>query len=584
MKIRPRDYQAAAVDATFNYFPTHPKGNPVVVMPTGTGKSVVIAETCLRAIVGWPATRILCCTHVKELVGQNAAKMLDVWPGAPIGVVASGLNREEYNRPITFGSVQTLYTRVPMLGHIDLLLIDEAHMVGKKESSMYIQLINGLTAVNSRLRIIGYTATDYRMGAGRLADDGEGVFTDVCFDMSTRACFKWLFEQNYLAKLFPKRSRTATIDVKGVKTVNGEYDQKEAESRAMAITEKALIESMEIAGGRNHWLMFANGVDHAVMMAELMNAMGIETLCVHSKMKGAQRDANIAAFKAMEVQALVNNGILTTGFDDPRIDYLGIMRITKSAPLWVQILGRGSRPYYDSLYKPWFRPGEVLPVVKREDGLWHYDLNTLEGRTAAIATGPKPLGCLVGDFGANARRLGPINDPVIPVKKGKGGPGRAPVRCCPQCDVENHASVRECEFCGFEFPVHLKIDTEAATDNLIAEDEDQKEYFNVDMVTYRKHIPRREGSFSSLEVNYYSGMRVFKEYVCLSHTSAIRYRAERWWKERSNVPPPATTEAAIEGKHIDSLKTPRQILVLVNKRHPEIIGYVYEDENEQRAA
>jgi DNA repair protein RadD len=288
-------------------------------------------------------------------------------------------------------------------------------------------------------------------------------------------------------------------------------------------------------------------------------------------MPGGQRDDRIKAFKQGEYRALVNNGILTTGFDDPKVDYLGVYRATKSSALWVQILGRGTRPLFDTLYKPWHRPGEVLPVVKR-DGKWHYDIDTLEGRRAAIETSAKQ-NCLVGDFGGNTKRLGPINDPVVPVKKGSGKGGTAPVRECPQCGIYNHASVRECEFCGFEFPVHLNIETKAGTDALIASDEDVKEYFEVDSITYKAHT--KPGKPTSLEVSYYCKMRVFREFVCLSHTSAIRYRAEKWWRERCDIPPPNTTEEAIKSGAIDHLRAPERILVVVNKRYPEIISYVF---------
>src|SRR4029079_8138707 len=110
------------------------------------------------------------------------------------------------------------------------------------------------------------------------------------------------------------------------------------------------------------------------------------------------------ALRAGEVRALVNNNILTTGYDDPTIDLIMVLRPTMSVVLWVQMLGRGTRPV--------FPPG--------------YDSETLEQRMAAIMASGK-FDCLVLDYAGNTRRLGPINDPVIPAPPKSKGTRDAPV-------------------------------------------------------------------------------------------------------------------------------------------------------------
>lgn len=74
-----RDYQQRAIDQLYKWFDDGGKGNPCIVLPTGSGKSHVIAALCKNAIQNWPETRVLMLTHVKELIEQNAEKMRLHW-------------------------------------------------------------------------------------------------------------------------------------------------------------------------------------------------------------------------------------------------------------------------------------------------------------------------------------------------------------------------------------------------------------------------------------------------------------------------------------------------------------------------
>jgi DNA repair protein RadD len=104
-----RDYQQRAIDMVWDYIEENDAGNPCVVLPTGAGKSHVIASMCKHAVTTWPGTRIIMATHVKELIEQNAEKMLAHWPGAPLGVYSASLGKRDLTQPITFcgiGSVR----------------------------------------------------------------------------------------------------------------------------------------------------------------------------------------------------------------------------------------------------------------------------------------------------------------------------------------------------------------------------------------------------------------------------------------------------------------------------------------------
>lgn len=559
--MRLRDYQDFAVESIFHYFERGGTGNPVVAMPTGTGKSVVIGAFIRKAFERYPGQRIIKLTHVKELIQQNYEKLLALWPTAPAGIYSAGLKRRETFCPITFAGIATAVKAVELFGWIDLILIDECHLVSPKEGTMYQAFIKGLRQVNPALKVIGFTATHYRRGQGMLIEE-DGLFTDVCVDMTTMEVFNWFIAQGYLCPLIPKRT-TMQLNLDGIKIQGGEFVQKDLQAAVdrEEITYAALQETMELGHDRDHWLIFASGIEHTIHVAAMLDSLGIRATYVHSKMPDAERDQNIADFKSGKYRAMVNNGILTTGFDFPAIDLIVMLRPTQSPGLWVQMLGRGTRPVY-------------------LDG---FDLGTLDGRLAAIAAGPKQ-NCLVLDFAGNTRRLGPINDPVIPRRKGKGG-GTAPVRVCDQCGVYNHASVRVCCNCGYEFPRTVKIGHHAGTEELIANELPQVETFKVDRVVYNEH--RKDGRPPSIRASYYSGLRMFEEWVCLEHEGYARKKARDWWRQRSAIwnlsynedptPPPEPPETIHEAfQRLAELRTPTHIKVWVNKKHPEVMTYEYD--------
>lgn len=542
-----RDYQEAAVCSIFEYFASGKTGNPIVAMPTGTGKSIVLGEFIKRALQTYPGTRVMKLTHVKELVSQNLDKLLQLWPEAPAGVYSAGLKRKEQGCPITFGGVASVAKASPSIfGRIDLLLIDECHLVSQKETTMYRVIIDVLKSINPSLKVIGFTATHYRLGHGMLTESG-GIFTDVCFDLTRMDAFNWFIDQGYLATLIP-RTTAAEFDLSEVHIHGGEYKQDELQAAVdkSEITYAACQELRQWGHDREHWLLFASGIEHAEHVASCLQSMGVAATFVHSKMSADLRDSRIAEFVAGKYRAMINNGILTTGFDFPGIDLIGMLRATLSPGLWVQMLGRGTRPVYAQ----------------------GFDLSTIEGRHDAIKNGPKQ-NCLVLDFAGNTRRLGPINDPVLPRKKGKGK-GQAPVKVCEVCGTYNHASVRFCASCSHEFPRHLKIGEQASTDELIATQEVKTAIFKVDRVTYSKH--HKQDFPDSIQVSYYCGLRMFKEWVCLEHDGFASKKARDWWRKRSiGYPPPDTTAEAME--LIASLKEPIHIRVWLKSKYDDILGY-----------
>lgn len=559
-----RDYQREAIDVgIYNFFATHkePERNPVIAMPTGTGKAVVIGGFVKEVVQQWPDQRIMMLTHVKELIEQNADKVRQMWPQAPLGIYSAGLKEKTHQAPITFAGIQSVARQVELFGHQDIVMIDECHLVSPNDNASYKKTLHALREKNPRLRVVGLSATPYRLGLGMITEGG--VFTDMAYDVTGLRAFNRFIDEGYLSPLIPMPTETK-MDLSGVHIRGGEFIPGELEEALDNETLwQAVQETARVAEDRYHWLIFAPGIKKVNLVVQMLKALGITAAAVHSEMDSTERDDNLAAFKAGAIRALVNADILTTGFDFPALDCIVLLRATNSPGLHVQILGRGTRPFY--------QPG--------------FDLGNTEGRIAAMLASYKK-NCLVLDFAGNTRRLGPINDPRIPGKKGKGT-GDIPVKQCNACGCLNHISARACINCGEEFKFEEKITAIASTAALIVRDEPQVEEFKVDRVTYAIH--NRPGAITSLKVSYFCGVRRFTEWICLEHHgNPIQRKAYNWWQERVTLPRkwiwtddaehdfPQTVGAAMTA--VESLKTPNTIRVWVNKKYPEILSYVFEKE------
>lgn len=535
MLIQARPYQVEAVQSLWTYFATK-SGNPVIAMPTGTGKSVVIASFLETIFRSYPDQKVLVLTHVKELISQNYEKLKALWPTAPAGIFSSGLNRRDITHPIIFGGVKSVVDNVKAFGHVHLLMVDEAHLVSPKEETMYQKLIRELKAVNPLLKVIGLTATPWRLGQGKITDDG--IFTDICFDITSLGAFNRLIQEGYLSPLVPISTKLL-LDVTGVHKVGGEFNAGELQFAIDRdnISYAALSETMKHGADRKHWLIFASGIEHAENVSSMLNHMGVTCRVVHSKMPEKLRDKNISDWINGEYVAVVNNGILTTGIDFPALDLIVMLRPTLSTVLWVQMLGRGTRPF----------PGKE--------------------------------NCLVLDFAGNTRRLGPINDPVLPRAKGKGT-GEAPIRICEMCNMYNHASARYCgghpyktaEGCGNEFTFTTKLKSQASTNALIKDDTPIVTVFDVDTVTY--HVHNKPGRPPSLRVSYHCNFKKFTEFIHFELPGWGIRKAAEWWSARTNEPFAASTEQAF--LKASMLRTPARVRVWVNTPYPQVMAISFD--------
>lgn len=479
MKLRP--YQQRAIDQLYDWFRAGNTGNPCLVLPTGAGKSHIVAALCHDALTNWPETRVLMLTHVKELIEQNAAKLRAHWPGAPMGIYSASVGRKELGEPITFAGIQSIRKRAAELGHVDLVIIDEAHLVSHKDEGGYRDLLRELAAINPALRVVGLTATPYRLGHG-LITDGDALFDDLIEPVSIEE----LVQLGYLSRLRSKVT-SARLDTTGVHTRGGEFVEAELQ-RAVNTkdqNERVVREVIGLAGDRRSWLFFCAGVEHAEAVCDVLRAKGVEAACVTGATSKGERERIIDRFRRGELRALTNANVLTTGFDHPGVDLIAMLRPTMSPGLYVQMAGRGLR----------------------------------------IAEGKAD--CLVLDFAGVVERHGPITA-VEPPGRRREGNGEAPVKVCDQCAELVHPTVRVCPSCGFEFPAPEPKKLELRDVDIMGPPPGSLVHeLRVTEWEWRRHVGRSSGK-ESLRVRYYGGLtESVDEYLTLAHDGYPGDKARR---------------------------------------------------------
>ena len=523
MTLQLRPYQRAAVNAVFDYF-EGATGNPLVVIPTAGGKSVVLAALAQRAITSWPDTRILLVTHQRELIQQNFMTMLRAWPEAPAGIYSAGLSRRDIRAQILFAGIQSIHRHAYQVQRCDLVLIDEAHLLGRGDSGMYRSFLAQLNEINAGLlKVVGFTATPYRLDSGLLHEGKDRLFTDIAYEVPVLE----MIQQGYLCPVIPKHTETQ-LDVGDVGTRGGEFIAKDLEAAVDRdeVTNAAVAEIVQHGEGRGSWLVFCSGVAHARHVRDAIREHGFSAETVTGETPGPERDSILAAFKAGRLRCVTNANVLTTGFDAPGTDLIALLRPTKSVGLYVQMVGRGTR----------------------------------------LAEGKDD--CLVLDFAGNTARHGPI-DTVDGRKKEPAGDGEAPIKVCPECQTINHASVRRCVGCDHEFPPPaLQVSAQAAANALLST-QVKTTWCDVTGVRYMLH--EKAGKPASLRVTYECGLARHSEWVCLEHAGFPREKAVTWWRSRApHLPAPSTVGEALQ--HHEALRQPTAIQIRPVGQYTEIVN------------
>lgn len=499
MKLRP--YQQAAIDAVYAHLRDH-DDNPCVVIPTAGGKTPVMATICKDAVLRWDG-RVLILAHVKELLQQAAEKLQAVCPEVQVGIYSAGLGSRDTLSPVILAGIHSAYRRVHEFGHFDLAIVDEAHMIQPDGDGMYRTFLGELKKTNPLLRVIGLTATPFRMSTGPICAP-ENILNSICYEVGVRE----LIDQGYLCPLVTKAGRLKA-DTDKLRVRGGEYIASDVETLMddEALVHAACKEIVEFTLKRRSCLIFTSGVKHGDHVAQTLKSMGQNVATIYGDTFDFMREKTIADFKAGRLKFLVNVNVLTTGFDAPNIDCVALLRPTLSPGLYYQMVGRGFR----------------LHPIKEN--------------------------CLILDFGGNALRHGPVDMLRIGARPFSAGDGVSPSKECPQCQGIIAAGHTLCPYCGYEFErQRAKHDAEASDLGVLSDQVTDRKY-DVQNVSYYVHYKREAPPDAprTLRVEYQVGWQQHRsEWVCIEHSGYARLKAEKWWAKRCSMPAPLSVEEAVQ--------------------------------------
>ena len=547
MELRP--YQSAAVEAVYNHLRTKDT-NPCVVLPTGTGKSHVIAKIATDAAQLWNG-RVLVLAHVKELLEQNADKISRLCPELKGGIYSAGLKSRDTRESIIVAGIQSVYNKACEFEQFDIVMIDECHLLNNSsDDSMYMSLLQDMKVINPNVRLIGLTATPFRLKGGVICKP-ENLLNEICYE----AGLKEMIAQGYLSPVISRAGR-AEANLEDLHLRGGEFINDEIASvmDREELVNAACSEIVSLTRDRKSVIIFTTSVAHCQHVAErIKHYSGQECAIVTGETPAGERAETIARFRGEGVPAdlfgtlkpplkyLCNVSVLTTGFDAPNTDCVVMLRPTNSPGLLLQIVGRGLR---------------LSPETAKRNLLFL-------------------------DYGANILRHGPLD--MIRIQDKTPGHGEAPAKKCPQCLALIHAAYAKCPDCGYDFPPPERTNlTERASTAAVLSGEVSVAEHQVKNTLYEVHWKRQaeEGTPRTMRIDYEVGLgRYQSEWVCPEHTGYARRKFEAWWRERApaGCPMPMNAEEAVGLARANVLTPVTAITVrsVAGEKFDRITGYQF---------
>lgn len=495
-----RDYQKRAVDATLRSF-RKSRAPAVIVLPTGAGKSLVIAELARIA-----RGRVLVLAHVKELVEQNHSKFKAY--GLDAGIYSAGLEQRDTSHKVIFGSIQSVARSADsFFEDFSLLVIDECHRVADDSTTQYAQVISKLRLKNPQLAILGLTATPYRLDSGWVYEyNYQGyictteprLFKKCIFELTLRE----MIEGGYLVPPVQLDAPVASYDFSSLKLPSGHNSFNMSEIEAILkdqarITPVIIKNIVDMSVDRRGVIIFTASVRHA---CEILNYLpeGQAALVVGDT-SNEDRDSIIKRFKQQEIKFLVNVSVLTTGFDAPHVDLIAILRPTESVALYQQIVGRGLRLFPDK------KDCLVLDYTGVPHDIFLPQIRERKPIDAAVPVNVKCPKCdhenifwgvqdqsgkLIEHFGksCNAAIENPETGELVPCGF------RYRFKPCEQCGAENDLDASRCEKCSAIF-----VDDEAKLREAMSLKD--AHVMQPDTMTFERKVDAK--GVERLEIRYY---------------------------------------------------------------------------------
>ena len=603
-----RDYQAETLKKLKHWIKRHPSGDPCVDLPTGSGKSVVIAGFCLELVAAKRRVLVLC--RQKELVEQNAERLEQLAGGSlSVGVYCAGLGRKDRDTDVIFATIQSVADRVHDLGPIHAILVDECHQIPAKSDSQYGKLIAAVREYNPKCRLIGLTASPYRTTSGLVYGEGK-IFTDCAHAVQLQK----MLDDGYITPwTFP--DALTQVDVSNISLRGSEYDLDELSEAFIEKVEDNVREIVSHCKGRKRVLVFATSIAHARALQGLLGASGAIVNMITGSDHASKRDSTIRAFKAepKKQMYLINVGVLTTGFDAPNVDAVVICRATKSAGLFYQILGRGMR----------LAEGKDDFLVLDFGGNFEEhgdpkDLNFGRAKEEEKRLECSECGHLALAEDARCSQCGHILN----------------FKNCPQCHQRVPLDQRKCEvklepgnlfseICQFDFTKrrcnYEQQDGSKCLEEIQPEDDccpkckrlieiKQQEGKNLKSTSHRAdinkwvrvtetifayHTPKDENKNPTLRVTYVLDTDALEdaedtwvpkrvmEWVCLEHEGFAKSKADKWWEKFSAYDHPGSIAEAMEIVHNGGLREPFMVLVQDDGKWKRIVAHKFRSDRPQ---
>ena len=337
MPFKPRPYQSDAITAGIDFFHEKKQYNALEILPTGSGKSLVIA-----GIAGELTGKTVVFQPSKEILEQNFAKYLSYGYRAGIYSASAGM---KYIDDVTFATIGSVAKKHHLFERFNNIIIDECHLVNS-EDGMYQNFINSL----SHAKVLGLTATPYRLTTSFdgamlkfLNRTNPRIFNKVLYYVQNDV----LFNAGHLAKLeyysFDVIDRTRLeLNAKGTDYTDASLKDY---YRQINMPQKTIHYGNRLLKARKNLLIFCSLIAEANEVAA-----GIPgSVVITGETDKTIRAAILKKFKAGQIRCVINVGVLTTGFDYPELEAVLIARSTMSLALYYQIVGRVMRIHENKL-------------------------------------------------------------------------------------------------------------------------------------------------------------------------------------------------------------------------------------------
>ncbi|CPW92229.1 DEAD/DEAH box helicase [Mycobacteroides abscessus] len=332
-----RGYQIQAADAVCDAYNRGVTG-PAVVLPTGTGKSSVIAELARREVT--VGGRVLLMAHRDELIKQMAQAVTAVNPAGPLPSLIGGGNRDDPTAQIVSATVQSLQTEAALarIGHRDIVIVDEAHHAPART---YRKVLDHFTALGARRA--GFTATMIRHAPNKNEPALRTIWEEVVFERD----IPWAIENGFLIAPVGVTVELPELDVSALKAGSGGDISDEVAEEAMMreTTLNATVEAVLTRTEGRSSIVFGASLLHCEQLAKSLVEQGVSAEVVVGDTKTKVRNGIYNRFRHGTTQVLVTVDVLTEGADFPRCEAVVLARPTRSQSRLVQCVGRALRPH-----------------------------------------------------------------------------------------------------------------------------------------------------------------------------------------------------------------------------------------------